>query len=66
MWTFSFTLDALEARHIVFKFFFLVMNQNITIKNILREIIQVLPATSEDNEKMFKEEINLQFSGHYN
>lgn len=42
------------------------MNQNIAIKNILREILQVLPATSKDNEKMFKEEINLQFSGHYN
>lgn len=47
-------------------FSFLVMNQNIAIKNILREILQVSPATSEDNEKTFKEEINLQFSGHYN
>lgn len=42
------------------------MNKNVAIKNILREILQVLPATSEDNEKMFKEEINLQFSGYYN
>lgn len=45
---------------------FLVMKQNIAVKNILREILQMLPATSEDNEKTFKEEINLQFSGHYN
>lgn len=42
------------------------MNQNIAIKNILREVLQVLPATGEDSEKMFKEEINLQFSGHCN
>lgn len=45
---------------------FLVMNHNVAVKNILREILQVLPATSEDNEKMFKEEINLQSSGYYN
>lgn len=31
------------------------------MKNILRESAQVLPATSEDNEKIFKEEIILQF-----